>query len=88
MLLAADGSAKIGDVGMARYMPRDYLTSNTAAGTLAWAVRAGLRVLEAVCGRTCAAWHGLRLLTASLHVRMAQVHPVPKCAGRPTAEDV
>lgn len=39
MLLAADGSAKIGDVGMARYMPRDYLTTNTAAGTLAWAVR-------------------------------------------------
>lgn len=38
VLLGADGSAKIGDVGMARFMPQDYLTSTAAAGTLAWAV--------------------------------------------------
>lgn len=37
VLLGADGAAKIGDVGMARFMPQDYLTSTAAAGTLAWA---------------------------------------------------
>ncbi len=35
ILLARDGAAKVADVGMARFLARDYLTG-AGAGTLAW----------------------------------------------------
>ncbi len=38
VLLAADNTAKIADVGLARFMPNDYLSSQAAVGTFAWAV--------------------------------------------------
>lgn len=49
VLLAADNTAKIADVGLARFMPNDYLSSQAAVGTFAWAV-GGLNPLG-LCNR-------------------------------------
>lgn len=34
VLLTAEGRAKIGDVGLARFMPNDYLSTAAATGTV------------------------------------------------------
>ncbi len=39
VLLSANRSAKIGDVGLARFMPNDYMSAAAAIGTWAWTVR-------------------------------------------------
>ncbi len=50
VLLTGDLRAKIGDVGLARFMPNDYMSAQAAMGTFAWAVRAGCGLL---LGCTC-----------------------------------
>ena len=47
ILLARDGTAKISDVGLARILHRDYVTSLDSSGTFAWAAP------ELLLGRRC-----------------------------------
>lgn len=39
MLLTADGKAKVGDVGLARFMAADYMSAQAALGTFSWTVQ-------------------------------------------------
>lgn len=39
VLLGQDCEAKIGDVGLAKFMPQDYLSRSAICGTFAWSVR-------------------------------------------------
>lgn len=59
VLLTGDLRAEIGDVGLARFMPNDYMSAAAAMGTFAWAVRAGCNLL---LGCTCMLPSDLRLL--------------------------
>ena len=47
ILLARDGTAKISDVGLARILHQDYVTSLDSTGTFAWAAP------ELLLGRRC-----------------------------------
>ena len=54
ILLARDGTAKVADVGLARVLNRDYVTSLDMAGTFAWAapeLLLGARCTEKACAR-------------------------------------
>ena len=39
VLLTADARAKVGDVGLARFMAADYMSAQAALGTFSWTVR-------------------------------------------------
>lgn len=49
MLLSADNAAKIGDVGLARFMAQDYMSAQAAVGTFAWSAP------EVLMGEKCSA---------------------------------
>ncbi len=72
MLLAANDRAKVADVGLARFMPNDYLSSQAAVGTFAWAVR----VSAVPCENLCILQVSNQTAASSIGVAVARCKPV------------
>jgi hypothetical protein len=47
VLLTAEGGAKVGDVGLARFMAADYMSAQAALGTFSWTVR--IHMISSTC---------------------------------------